>query len=51
MERPLGHSIRSSPSVLLDGVDIHNADYGVWRPVYKGHAYREVRMAKVPDEE
>ncbi|HKA06443.1 MAG TPA: hypothetical protein VKD71_04245, partial [Gemmataceae bacterium] len=37
------------PSVLLDHMDIANAEYGVWRPVYKDHAYRNVAMADVPD--
>src|SRR5262249_31592966 len=39
-----------SPSVLLDGVAIHNAEYGIWRPVYNRHAYRNVRFDQVPDE-
>ena len=26
-----------SASVLLDGLDIFHAEYGVWRPVYKQH--------------
>jgi hypothetical protein len=38
-----------SPSVLLDNLDIHNADYGVWRPVYNRHVYRNVHMNEVPD--
>jgi hypothetical protein len=33
-----------APSLLVDGLDIFKADYGVWRPVYKDHAYRDVRM-------
>src|SRR5262249_41641382 len=33
-----------APSVLLDGVQIVNAEYGVWRPVYKDHAYRGIVM-------
>jgi hypothetical protein len=37
-----------SPSVLLDGFDVFNAEYGVWRPVYKAHAYRRVSMTQVP---
>jgi hypothetical protein len=39
-----------SPSVLIDGFDVFNAEYGVWRPVYKAHAYRGVKMAQVPKE-
>ncbi|MEO8497509.1 MAG: hypothetical protein ABI614_20755, partial [Planctomycetota bacterium] len=37
-----------SPSLLLDGFDVFNADYGVWRPVYLNHAYRHVTMTEVP---
>jgi hypothetical protein len=39
-----------SPCVLLDGLDVFNADYGVWRPEYDRHAYRNVRMAQVPQD-
>jgi hypothetical protein len=39
-----------SPSVLLDGMDIHNAEYGVWRPEYNRHAYRGLHFDKVPDD-
>ncbi len=38
-----------SPSVWLENLDVHHADYGVWRPVYNRHAYRGVRMSDVPD--
>src|SRR5207245_1552868 len=27
-----------SPSVMLDNLDIHDAEYGVWRPEYDRHA-------------
>jgi hypothetical protein len=37
-----------APSLLLDGLDIRAADYGVWRPEYKRHAYRGVRFDDVP---
>ncbi|HEX3151287.1 MAG TPA: G8 domain-containing protein [Gemmataceae bacterium] len=37
-----------SPSVLLDGMVVHNAEYGIWRPVYKAHVYRNVSMNDVP---
>jgi hypothetical protein len=37
-----------APSLLVDGLDVFNAEYGVWRPVYKNHAYRGVRMMEVP---
>jgi hypothetical protein len=39
-----------APSLLIDGFDVFNAEYGVWRPVYHDHAYRDVRMKNVnPD--
>jgi hypothetical protein len=38
-----------SPSLLLDGLSVFNAEYGVWRPVYKQHAYRSVKMEQVPE--
>jgi RNA polymerase sigma factor (sigma-70 family) len=38
-----------SPSVMIDQLDIHNADYGVWRPVYNQHAYRGIRFDNVPE--
>ncbi len=38
-----------SPSVILDGIDIHNAEYGIWRPEYQNHAYRRVRFDEVPE--
>jgi hypothetical protein len=37
----------NSPSVLVDGMDMYNADYGLWRPVYVRHAYRNLTMAQV----
>jgi hypothetical protein len=37
-----------SPSVRIDSMDVRNAEYGVWRPVYQNHAYRNVRMTDVP---
>jgi hypothetical protein len=38
-----------SPSVLLDNLDIHDAEYGVWRPEYNRHAYRALHFDQVPD--
>ncbi|MFO0969951.1 MAG: G8 domain-containing protein, partial [Gemmataceae bacterium] len=38
-----------SPSLLIDGLDVFNAEYGVWRPVYRNHAYRGIAMHDVPD--
>jgi hypothetical protein len=37
-----------SPSVLLDNLDICNADYGIWRPEYNRHAYSGLHFDKVP---
>jgi hypothetical protein len=33
--------------VLVDGMDIYDSEYAIWRPVYKDHAYRKVRMEKI----
>jgi len=38
-----------SPSVLIDGMLIHNAEYGVWRPEYKDHYYRSIAFSDVPE--
>jgi hypothetical protein len=38
-----------APSVLLDNLDIHDAEYGVWRPVYDRHAYRGLHFDQVPE--
>jgi hypothetical protein len=38
-----------SPSVLIDQMAIHNAEYGVWRPEYKDHFYRGVSFSDVPE--
>ena len=38
-----------SPSVWLDHLEIHQAEYGVWRPVYSEHYYRQVVMTLVPE--
>jgi hypothetical protein len=40
-----------APSVLVDGMDVRNADYGVWRPVYQRHAYRRLTIAQVREPE
>jgi RNA polymerase sigma factor (sigma-70 family) len=39
-----------SPSVMLDGVDIHDADYQVWRPEYVRHVYRGIKFPQKPIE-
>ena len=38
-----------SPSLLIDQMEIYNAEYGVWRPEYKDHYYRQIAMTDVPD--
>jgi hypothetical protein len=38
-----------SPSVLIESMVIHNAEYGVWRPEYKDHYYRGVSFSDVPE--
>jgi hypothetical protein len=30
-------------------MSIHDAEYGLWRAVYQGHAYKGIRMDQVPD--
>jgi hypothetical protein len=37
-----------SPSVMLDNVDIAQADYQVWRPEYVRHAYRGIKWPQKP---
>jgi RNA polymerase sigma factor (sigma-70 family) len=37
-----------SPSVYLDNVNIHEADYQVWRPEYNLHAYRGIKFPQKP---
>jgi hypothetical protein len=37
-----------SPSVLLEDFDIHDAEYGIWRPEYNRHAYRGLHFDQVP---
>jgi hypothetical protein len=36
-----------SPSVLVDGADFFESEYGVWKPVYHDHAYRSVKTNRV----
>jgi G8 domain len=36
-----------APSVLVDHLDIYNADYGVWHPVYKQHAYHALTLDRI----
>jgi hypothetical protein len=39
-----------SPSILVENMDIRNAEYGVWRPVYNRHAYGKLQFTKVPEQ-
>jgi hypothetical protein len=36
-----------SPSVLVDGMDVYNGRYGLYRPVYDHHAYSGLTIAQV----
>jgi hypothetical protein len=36
-----------SPSVLVDGMDVYNGRYGLYRPVYDHHAYLGLTIAQV----
>jgi hypothetical protein len=36
-----------APSVLIENLDIYQADYGIWRPVYNNHAYKNVKLDTV----
>lgn len=40
-----------APSFLIDGIAVDHAEYGIWRPVYKNHAYRGVKMSDVPEKQ
>ncbi len=33
-----------SPSVMVDGLDVHHAEYALWRANYDRHAYRHVTL-------
>jgi G8 domain len=34
----------AAPGVLFDGLDIARCDFGLWRPHYERHAYRNVKL-------
>jgi hypothetical protein len=36
-----------APSLLLDNLDVFDSEYALWRPVYKRHAYRGIRLTQV----
>jgi RNA polymerase sigma factor (sigma-70 family) len=40
-----------SPCVLVDGLKVHDAETGLWRPAYDRHAYRDLRMTATEREE
>jgi hypothetical protein len=33
-----------APGLLVDGLTVHDAEYGVWRPRYDRHAYRGLKL-------
>jgi hypothetical protein len=33
-----------SPSVMVDGLDVHHAEYALWKANYDRHAYRRVKL-------
>ncbi len=37
----------AAPAVLVDGLAVHEVEYGVWRPVYQRHAYRGLTLDRV----
>ncbi len=37
-----------SPSVLIENLDMFNSEYGVWRPAFKQHVYKNVKFTDVP---
>jgi hypothetical protein len=36
-----------SPSLLVDDYEVHDSAYGLWKPDFEQHAYRNVRMDKI----
>jgi len=36
-----------SPSIMVDGMDVYNGRYGLYRPVYTNHAYSGLSIAQV----
>jgi hypothetical protein len=40
----------ASPCVMIENLDIHDAEYGVWRPEYKNHVYSGIKFTNVPKE-
>lgn len=39
-----------SPSMLMDGIRIHRAAYGIYRPAFDNHVYRNVHLTSVGPE-
>lgn len=36
-----------SPAVLAENLDIYQAEYAIWRPVYNKHAYRGIKLDQI----
>jgi hypothetical protein len=36
-----------SPSVLVEGMDLHDSQYGLWRSVMAHHEYRDLKMTEI----
>jgi hypothetical protein len=36
-----------SPSLLVENLDVFQSEYAIWRPVYKQHVYRRLRMDQI----
>ena len=37
----------AAPSILIDGLQLEDNDYGFWRPRYARHAYRGVSLHRI----
>jgi hypothetical protein len=36
-----------APSILIENLDVFDAHYGIWRPVYNNHAYKNITLDQV----
>ena len=41
------HFRPGSPSMLVDGMNMYNGRYGLYRPAYKQHAYSKLTIAQI----
>ena len=41
------HFRPGTPSMLVDGMDMYNGRYGLYRPAYKQHAYSKLTIAQI----